>query len=70
MDLPPSSPVRRHSDSRARVFAASLSPTEDALLAGALVRAAEADEEPSLLVLLLLLHAGVRLPFGRLPPRL
>lgn len=53
-----------------RVLLASFAPTEDALLAGALVCAAEADEEPGLLVFLLLLLAGVRLPFGRLPPQL
>lgn len=52
-----------------RVFAVSLAATEDALLAGALVRRAEADEEPSLLVFLLLLQAVVRLPLRRLPPQ-
>lgn len=50
------------------MFVVSLTPTEDALLAGALVCGAEADEEPSLIVFLLLLHAVVRLPFRRLPP--
>lgn len=51
------------------VFLVSLASTEDALLAGALVRGAEADEEPRLLIFLLLLQADVRLPLGRLPPQ-
>lgn len=52
-----------------RVFAASLASAEDALLAGALVCGAEADEEPSLLIFLLLLQAVVRLPLRRFPPQ-
>lgn len=50
----------------------SLAAAEDALLAGALVGRAEADEQPGLLVLLLLLQAAVRLTtlHHRLPPRL
>lgn len=43
----------------------SLAAAEDALLAGALVRRAEANEQPSLLVLLLLLKAVVRLALQR-----
>lgn len=46
-------------------FVASLAAAEDALLAGALVSAAKADEEARLLVFLLLLQAVVGLPFGR-----
>lgn len=50
----------------------SFAAAEDALFAGALVSRAEADEQPGLLVLLLLLHAAVRLPAleRRLPPRI
>lgn len=47
----------------------SLAAAEDALLAGALVRRAEADEQPSLLVFLLLLQAVVGLPFKRFAPQ-
>lgn len=47
----------------------SLASTEDALLAGALVCSAEADEEPRLLIFLLLLQAVVRFPLRRLPPQ-
>lgn len=61
--------VRAGSDLKVRAFA-SFAPTEDALLAGALVRGAEADEEASLLIFLLLMQDVVRLPFRRLPPQL
>ena len=47
---------------------ASLAAAEDALLTGALIGAAESDEQPGLVILLLLLHA-VRLALGRLPTR-
>lgn len=53
-----------------QVFFPSLASAEDALLAGAPVCGAEADEEASLLVfllLLLLVVVVVRLPFRHLP---
>lgn len=50
-------------------FAASLASAEDALLAGALVSRAEANEEPCLFIFLLLLQAVVRLPFKRFAPQ-
>lgn len=50
------------------VFLVSLASTEDALLAGGLVCRAEADEEPCLLIFLLLLQVVVRLPLRDLSP--
>lgn len=49
-------------------FVVLLAATEDALLAGGLVCGAEADEEPCLLIFLLLLQVVVRLPLRDLPP--
>lgn len=47
------------------LFSTSLASAEDALLAGALVWCAEANEKPCLLIFLLLLQTVVRLPFRR-----
>lgn len=49
-------------------YVASFASAKDALLAGALVCCAEADEKPRLLVFLLLLQVVVCLPFGRFAP--
>lgn len=45
------------------VLAASLASAEDALLAGALVSSAKADQKPRLFVFLLLLQTIIRLSF-------
>lgn len=47
----------------------SLAAAEDALLAGALIGRAEPNEQPSLLVFLLLLQAIVGLSFKRFAPQ-